>query len=196
MELLYINEQRFTEEEVKETSKKYLKFPNRGKKITLLIIFLLLDYLLFKQIDPFALSFYSVLFYFCLVFGVLGLVYVLFSQYINFVLAKKLKASERRKWAESGFIPRGRILFYEDYIINEFVLFNDSEEIIEIKNKTYQYSDITDLRNEDEGKLWIFYFGYYFFVIHRRGFIQGSPDDFKKFINSKIMVNRLNSITK
>lgn len=36
MELLYINEQRFTEEEVKKISKKYLKFPNRGKKITLL----------------------------------------------------------------------------------------------------------------------------------------------------------------
>lgn len=196
MELLYINEQRFTEEEANEISMKYLKFPNRGKKITLFIIFLLLDYLLFKQIDPFTLSFYSVLFYFCLVFGGVGLVYLLFSKYINFVLAKKIAASKRKKWKESGFTPRGRILFYEDYIINESVLFNDSEEIIEIKNKKYQYSDITSLRNEDEGKIWIVYFGYSFFVIHRRGFIQGSPDDFKKFINSKIMVNRLNSITK
>ena len=191
MELLYINEQRFTEEEVKEISKKYLKFPNQieARKLLFLIIFLLFDYLLFKQIDPFTLSFYSVLFYFRLAFGVLGLVYFHFSQYINFVLAKRMKASERKKWAESGFIPRGRILFYEDYIINEFVLFNDSEEIIEIKNKKYQYSDITNLRNEDEGTLWIVYFGYYFFVIHRRGFIQGLPNDFKKFINSKIAMN-------
>ena len=35
MELLYINEQRFTEEEVKKISKKYLKFPNRGNNISI-----------------------------------------------------------------------------------------------------------------------------------------------------------------
>lgn len=99
MELLYINEQRFTEEEVKEISKKYLKFPNQieARKLLFLIIFLLFDYLLFKQIDPFTLLFYSVLFYFRLAFGVLGLVYFHFSQYINFVLAKRMKASERKK---------------------------------------------------------------------------------------------------
>lgn len=73
-----------------------------------------------------------------------------------------MKASERKKRAEFGFIPRGRILFYEDYIINESVLFDDSEEIIEIKNKKYQYSDITSLHNEDEGKIWIVYFRYSF----------------------------------
>ena len=38
-ELLYINEQRFTEEEANEIIKKYLKFPNRGKKLLLLQCF-------------------------------------------------------------------------------------------------------------------------------------------------------------
>lgn len=192
MDLLYINEQRFTEEEVKEITKKYLKFPNREKKIILILIFLLLDYLLFRQIDPFTLSFYSVLFYFGLIFGGLSLGCVLFFPYIKLVLlvlAKKMTASKRRKWAGSRFIPRGRILFYENYIINEFVLFDDFEEIIEVKDKKYLYSDITNLRKEDEGKLWIVYFGNYFFIIHKRDFIQGQPNDFEKFINSKITVN-------
>lgn len=183
-----------SKEEKYKYIRKYIQLKDKTKIIIASLIMLAIDVgmLLGEGINLFSFSFKTVIFYIILTLVIIALVNSFFYRQVYLFWIKLADKISKQTSKKTKLVKKQRLLFYEDYLVNELTDFyveectsEKTKENKKITTKKYHYFELLEIINAENGKLWILRFQTMDFMFHITDFKQGLPEDFKEFINTK-----------
>lgn len=183
-----------TKEEKYSYIRKYIKLKDKSKMIiaSLIMLAILVGALFGGEFNPFSFSFKTVIYDIFFAVTLFALADSIFYKQVYLFCTKLSDKIYKRISIKTKSIKKQRLLFYEDYLINELSDCNAEECIAEktqenktVTTKKYHYFELVDIVNTENGRLWILRFLTMDFMFHTTDFTQGLPEDFKEFINLK-----------